>query len=169
MLTKTFNSECCLDEERLSSWQHDLVLQVVWGLQLGWPPPRNHRLSIYSQSEYLSVCPWGNRTQSRELISSVLPPGGWTAGQQQLWLFPRGHRGPSSWWRVWLGPRVLAEWDCCLTAEWTKNSVSKIFEKELSIAISERVKALWFLYLQWKWQHKTKTIKNSLQYDNHNN
>lgn len=39
----------------VQSWQHVLVLQVVWGLQLGWPLPGNHRLAVYTHSMHPSV------------------------------------------------------------------------------------------------------------------
>lgn len=39
----------------VQSWQHVLVLQVVWGLQLGRPLPGNHRLAVYAHSMHPSV------------------------------------------------------------------------------------------------------------------
>lgn len=39
----------------VQSWQHVLVLQVVWGLQLGRPLPGNHRLAVYTHSMHPSA------------------------------------------------------------------------------------------------------------------
>lgn len=39
----------------VQSWQHVLVLQVVWGLQLGWSLPGNHRLTVYTHSTHPSA------------------------------------------------------------------------------------------------------------------
>lgn len=47
-----FSLSCSLDVLNSAlSWQHVLsVLQVVRGLQLGWPLPGNHRISVHSCS-----------------------------------------------------------------------------------------------------------------------
>lgn len=39
----------------VQSWQHVLVLQVVWGLQLGRPLPGNHRIAVYTHSMHPSA------------------------------------------------------------------------------------------------------------------
>ncbi len=137
-----------------------LVLQVVWGLQLGRPPPGNHSLSIHTHSGYPSVFLCGNSTQMRALTSTcVLLSGGRTTGQQKLWLFPRGPRRPSSWWRVRLGPRVLAGHDHRLKADWTKKTVGTgSFRKRTWSHIRDTVTALYFLWcVHQKSNGKTKT------------